>query len=150
MLASSSAGNSTFVRCGQTRLLVDAGISRRELFEKLKLIGEDPREIDAILITHEHTDHVSGLPGIARKIHKPIFLSRLAAPSVDLTGIEVQTEIFQAGLQFYVGDLQVSSFTIPHDSIDPVGFVLQGDGVRIGIVTDLGYIPESVKWYLQG
>lgn len=135
---------------GRTRLLVDAGLSRRELFARLGAIGEDPFQLDAILVTHEHTDHVCGLPATARQLKKPVFLTHAAAPTIDWGGSVPVHETFQAGLQFEFGDIQVASFTVPHDSIDPVGFVLRGEGVRVGIATDLGYIPDSVRWMLKG
>ena len=150
MLASSSAGNSTFVQMGRTRVLIDAGLSRRDLFARLAAVGEDPAQIDGILVTHEHTDHVCGLPALARRLKKPVFLTHRTAPTIDWAGTVPGYETFQAGLQFEFGDMQVASFTIPHDAIDPVGFVLQGEGVRVGIATDLGYVPDSVKWILKG
>lgn len=150
MLASSSSGNATFVRIGRTRVLIDAGLSRREIFTRLAAIGEDPLEIDAILVTHEHTDHVCGLPATARRLKKPVFLTHVTAPTIDWSGPAPAYETFQAGLQFEFGDMQVASFTIPHDAVDPVGFVLQGEGIRVGIATDLGYVPDSVKWVLKG
>ena len=151
ILASSSSGNSMFVATDRTRLLVDAGLSRKETAARLAAIGEDIGALDAILITHEHSDHVCGLVSIARKnASTPIFITRLTANSIPWGDYTPTLDCFQAGTRFTVGDIDVQSFTTPHDAIDPVGFTLQAHGVKVGIVTDLGYIPESIKYHLRG
>ena len=150
VLASSSAGNATLVATDRTRLLVDAGISRKETFERLVAIGCGPGSLTAILITHEHTDHVSGLCAIARKLDIPIYISRLTAPAIAWADFTAKLELFQAGAGFTVGDIDVTSFTIPHDAVDPVGFSFRAEGIKISIATDLGYLPESVRFQLRG
>ena len=151
MLASGSSGNAAFVATENTRILIDAGLSMRELAKRLAAIGEDLEAIDAILITHEHSDHVSGLPILARskKVRATIYMTRLTAPAIDWGMPAPRLEPFQAGACFRIGDIEVESFRIPHDAIDPVGFCFETHGVRIGIATDLGYIPESVKFHLR-
>lgn len=134
----------------RTRLLIDAGLSRKETFERLAAIGIDPDTLDAILITHEHSDHVSGLPAIARKLRIPIYCSRLTAPAIPWGEFVPQLELFQAGSTFSVGDIDIDSFTIPHDAVDPVGFSLRSQGIKISIATDLGYLPDSIRVHLQG
>jgi len=123
----------------------------RELEKRLAAIGECLENIDAILITHEHTDHVSGLPVLARsrKVRATIHMTRLTIPAIEWGAVEPRLQAFQAGASFQVGDIEVQSFGIPHDAIDPVGFCLEAEGVRIGIATDLGYIPLSVKYHLR-
>ncbi len=153
MLASSSSGNSIYLSCGGTRVLVDAGISRKEAHRRIEAIGDDPARLDAILITHEHSDHTSSLVPLARPAkgrRVPVYLSRGTAPAIDWNGFEPVVEHFQAGMSFSVGDFEVQSFTIPHDALDPVGFTFRAGGVKIGVAMDLGYIPESVKYHLQG
>jgi len=150
VLASGSSGNATFVAAGRTRILVDAGLSLRELSKRLSDIGEDPKDLDAVLISHEHSDHVSGLPVLARKHKIPIYLTHLTAPIIDWGGGAPHVETFQAGCRITIGDLEVDTFTIPHDAADPIAFAFRGEGVRIGLVTDLGYLPDSVKYHLQG
>ena len=150
MLASGSSGNATFVAAGRTRILVDAGLSFRELSKRLAEIGEDPKRLDAVLISHEHSDHVGGLPVLAKRHPVPIYLTHRTAPTIDWNSAVPHIETFQAGSRFSIGDIEVDSFTIPHDAADPVAFAFRAEGVRIGIVTDLGYIPESVKYQLQG
>jgi phosphoribosyl 1,2-cyclic phosphodiesterase len=151
VLASGSSGNAAFLATDKTRILVDAGLSMRELAKRLASIGETLERLDAILITHEHSDHVSGLPVLARnrKITAPIYLTRLTAPAIDWGEAPPRLEPFQAGATLRIGDIDVQSFGIPHDAIDPVGFAFETGGVRIGVVTDLGYIPESIKFHLR-
>ena len=152
MLASSSAGNSTFVSAGRTRILIDAGLSRKETFARLAAIGEDPAQLDGIFITHEHSDHVAGLPVIARTLGSrvPIFVTHLMAPSLEWNGAQPHLETFQAGARIALGDLSIGTFTLPHDAIDPVGYTIESEGLKVSIATDLGYLPESVKFHLRG
>jgi phosphoribosyl 1,2-cyclic phosphodiesterase len=150
VLASGSSGNSALVSTGSTRLLVDAGLSRRELINRLAAVGEPFERIDAILISHEHSDHVSGLPVIAKTLDVPVYLTHLAAPAISWNGYQPKTEAFQAGMRLAIGDLEVDTFTIPHDAADPVGFCFRSQGLKIGLVTDLGYIPESIRFHLRG
>jgi phosphoribosyl 1,2-cyclic phosphodiesterase len=218
VLASGSKGNSTVVSSSRTRVLVDAGLSCRELMKRMRLAGEDPETLDAILITHEHVDHVNGLSVLARKLNIPVYLTEpthrawvrmltprktmtyaqwleirrkemedreqgvvalaaaeganVAIPDLTEASLEMQApaareldevrpavpgklaqlpavEYFQAGGRFCVGDMDVSSFTIPHDAADPVGFVLEAEGVRVALATDLGYMPSNVKLALR-
>lgn len=149
MLASGSSGNSALVATNRTRLLIDAGLSLRELARRLASIDELPEKIDAVLITHEHSDHVSGLCRLARKFKIPIYVTRLTAPEIDWEACGPHLETFQAGASFMVGDIAVDSFTIPHDAADPVGFCFRAEGIKIGIATDLGYIPDSIKFHLR-
>lgn len=150
MLASGSSGNCTFVSAGRTRILVDAGLSRREVDNRLRAIGEDPKKLNAILISHEHSDHVSGLPRLAKHLGIPVYLSHVTAPTIQWTDCEANVETFQAGAGISIGDLEVDTFTVPHDAVDPVAFAFRAQGLKIGLVTDLGYIPESIKYHLRG
>jgi len=152
VLASGSSGNAALVATGKTRILLDAGLSMRELGRRLAAIGEQLAEIDAILITHEHSDHVAGLPVLARArgVRAVIYMTRLTGPAIDWGEKQpARLETFQAGAAFSIGDVEVESFGIPHDAVDPVGFAFSAEGVRIGVATDLGYIPESVKFHLR-
>jgi phosphoribosyl 1,2-cyclic phosphodiesterase len=238
VLASGSKGNSTVVATSRTRILVDAGLSCRETLKRMHQAGEDPQLLDAILITHEHQDHVQGVAVLARKLGVPVYFTEMthrawvrwmhprkrmtyaewlrqrqqsaACSSVASTqqpvdeaaqehGIrrtaaaafhpgpateagaagctngaankglrsedlceDEDTETperdsaalpsvsyFEAGKHFTVGDIQVEPFTIPHDAADPVGFVFEGEGVRIGFATDLGYMPSNARQALR-
>jgi phosphoribosyl 1,2-cyclic phosphodiesterase len=229
VLASGSKGNSTVVTGGRTRILVDAGLSCRELFRRMKLAGEDPETLDAVIVTHEHSDHVSGLAVTARKLGIPVYFTEAthrawmrwltprrqmtyaqwleqcrrqaaerqaeaecaqfdAASETDESEADASdvaecdpvamdaalesaaapdtperppsrkeeptwlpsVEYFQAGEPFEIGDIAVGPFTIPHDAADPVGFVFRTAGVRMALVTDLGYISPNVKAQLKG
>ena len=114
--------------------------------------GESLEAIDAILITHEHSDHVAGLPVLARNkdVRAVIYMTHLAAPTIDWGAAPpARLEPFQAGAAFQIGDIEVQSFGIPHDAIDPVGYCFLAQGVRVGVATDLGYVPASVKFHLR-
>jgi phosphoribosyl 1,2-cyclic phosphodiesterase len=136
-------------------------LSRREIAKRLSALGEDVDQLDAILLTHEHCDHTSGLAALcgarrksaARKI--PVYLTHGTAPYIDwgeTTGADTEPllERFQAGCRFSVGDFAVTSFTIPHDAADPVGFTVTAHGIKVAIATDLGYIPDSLRVHLTG
>lgn len=157
MLASGSAGNAAFLSTSKTRVLIDAGLSVRELTRRLAEIGEKPEDLDAVLITHEHSDHISGLPRLVRaraRQKKPIsvYISRLTAPMVEWDGMDAPpaVEHFQSGSDWTVGDVKVQSFGIPHDAEDPVGFCFEAEGIKVGVATDLGYVPDSIKFHLRG
>ena len=149
MLASGSSGNAALLATENTRILVDAGLSMKELGKRMAAVGEELTRIDAILVTHEHSDHISGLPVLARRLKKPFYMTRLTSPAIDWEEAQPILEPFQAGASFQIGDIEVQSFSIPHDAIDPVGFCFEAQGVTIGIATDLGYIPASVKYHLR-
>ena len=157
VLASGSRGNTAIVESARARILVDAGISCRETFKRLKSIGRDPREISAILITHEHSDHVYGLATLAKKLNVPVFMTgathqawarALRDESSGLPSLG-KLELFSAGRPFQISDITVTPFTIPHDAADPVGFTFSAEGTKIAIATDLGYMPASVRDHLR-
>ncbi len=155
ILASGSSGNAAFLATSKARILIDAGLSVRELARRLALIGESIESLDAILITHEHSDHISGLARLVRWRQRhnqplPVYCSRLTAPLIDWENIECPpVELFQAGSGWIVGNIAVQSFTIPHDAVDPVGFCFHAEGIKIGVATDLGYVPDSIKIHLR-
>ena len=158
VLASGSRGNTAIVESSSARILVDAGISCRETFKRLRSLGRDPRDISAVLITHEHSDHVYGLALLAKKLNVPVFMTgpthqawarSLRHDTGELAKI-AKLEIFYAGRSFCVADIEVTPFTIPHDAADPVGFTFRAEGTKIAIATDLGYMPASVRDHLRG
>jgi len=137
------------VATDRTRLLVDAGLSFLDTCKRLASIGEDPARIDAVLITHEHSDHVGGLARLAKKLNVPVYMTRLTAPAIDWFGHTPKLELFQAGASLAIGDIEIDSFTIPHDAMDPVGFCFRAQGVKFGIATDLGYVTDSIRFHLR-
>jgi phosphoribosyl 1,2-cyclic phosphodiesterase len=158
VLASGSRGNTAIVESSGARILVDAGISCRETFKRMKSLGRDPHSISAVLITHEHSDHVYGLATLAKKLNVPVFMTgathqawarSLRNDSGQMPEI-AKLEIFCAGRSFQIADITVTPFTIPHDAADPVGFTFRVEGSKIAIATDLGYIPASVRDHLLG
>jgi phosphoribosyl 1,2-cyclic phosphodiesterase len=153
ILASSSSGNSVFVATDRTRLLVDAGLSRREVRKRLAAIGEDLAALNAILITHEHSDHVSGLVPLSKGLNDkrvPVYLTQKTAPFIEWAESTPVVETFQAGCGFTIGDIDIASFTIPHDAADPVGYTLTSQGIKVAIATDLGYVTDSLRVHLRG
>jgi phosphoribosyl 1,2-cyclic phosphodiesterase len=158
VLASGSRGNCAIVSSSSTRVLVDAGISCRETFKRMKAAGDDPRRLSAILITHEHSDHVYGLRILAKKLNVPIFMTGATheawAREVRAeTGEKPQSaklETFCSGRSFQIGDIAITPFTIPHDAADPVGFTFRAEGIKVGIATDLGYLPPNICDHLRG
>lgn len=152
-LYSGSSGNALFVQYGQTRLLIDAGKPGRTLTAALDSVGVDPSTLDAILITHEHSDHISGAGVMSRKYRIPIYAT--AATWQAMTGKigAVPPEmrvIFDKTMDFYIGDLGVAPFAIPHDAADPVGYRLYGGGASIATATDLGCFTNRVKEAVSG
>ncbi len=158
LLASGSRGNTAVVASSRTRILVDAGISCRETFKRMKALGDDPHQLSAVLITHEHSDHVNGLAMLAKKLNVPVFMTdatyqawRRALRNPDGTRPEIaRLEVFASGRNFCIGDISVTPFTIPHDAADPVGFTFRAEGVKLAFATDLGYVPPNICHHLLG
>jgi phosphoribosyl 1,2-cyclic phosphodiesterase len=158
MLASGSKGNCAFVASARTKILVDAGISCRETCKRLKSLGEDAQTLSAILVTHEHSDHVYGLAILAKKLRIPIYMTGAthaawARTQRNQNGERPQLtrlEKFESGHRFQIGDIEVKPFTIPHDAADPVGFTFRAEGIKVSIATDLGYLPVNVRDHLRG
>jgi phosphoribosyl 1,2-cyclic phosphodiesterase len=149
-LGSGSRGNATFVASERTRLLVDVGFSFRELTKRLRAIGEEPEKLDGVLISHEHSDHIKGLQQIAKRLRCPIYITERTGQAVDWGELEPRLETFNAGETLRIADLDIDSFTIPHDAVDPVAFAVRFQGLKASLVTDLGYLTESVKYKIRG
>lgn len=153
ILGSGSTGNALYVESGETRVLIDAGLSGKETARRMSDAGINPAALSAIVITHEHVDHVRGLPVIARSIEAPVFVS-LATKSVfnfpeDDEDVRWGDNI-AAGESFGIGSLTLYPFAIPHDGVDTVAYTVSAAGVKIGLVTDLGYISRLVSESLKG
>jgi phosphoribosyl 1,2-cyclic phosphodiesterase len=139
----------------RTRLLVDAGLSRRQLLRRLKDLGISLEPLDGILISHEHTDHSGGLPAIAGQCACPVYLTEPTHREIcrvfpDGAGKSVErVEYLEAGRKVTIGDVEIDPFAIPHDAADPVGYTFRAEGVKIALVTDLGYLTGLVKFHLR-
>lgn len=144
-LFSGSSGNSVYISCGGVRLLVDAGVSAARVEGGLREIGVDIRDIDAILVTHEHVDHVRGLGVLCRKHGLPVYANEGTWNGIlqKEAGIPPRCmRTFYTGEDFYIGGVDVHPFSIPHDALEPVGFALSCQGLRCGVATDIGHIAQ--------
>jgi phosphoribosyl 1,2-cyclic phosphodiesterase len=150
VLASSSAGNSIFIASQTTRILIDAGLNRKEILARLQAIGEDAAQLDGIFLTHEHSDHIAGLPVLVKTVKVPIFATPLTSGALEWSTVHPEVVEFAAGTGLEIGDLRVQSFSIPHDARDPVGFTVTCSNTKVSVATDLGYVPENVRWNLRG
>ncbi len=145
ILGSGSGGNCAYLETDEVRLLIDAGFSGRQIRQKLAAISRAPEGLSGILITHEHSDHISGLVGLAARLNLPIYCNRQTREAIESQlGIKVNGQIFETGHSFEIGDVQVDTFSIPHDAIDPVGFLLRTPAGKIGFLTDLGHATKLI------
>lgn len=151
VLGSGSGGNAVVIEAGGTRLLVDAGLSAKQLCLRMEMVGVEPGSLDGILLSHEHGDHVRGLDVFLRKYQTPVFATALTREVVvEKLRDRAEWRLFQHGQRFAVGTIEVMAFAVPHDAVDPVGFVCAEGEVRIGVATDLGYITGLVREELRG
>ena len=144
ILGSGSRGNCAYLETDEVRLLIDAGFSARQIRTRLATIGRSPESLTAILVTHEHSDHVQGLAGFD-KLKIPIYCNRLTKDAIEFQmGIRLESRLFETGASFDIGDVAVESFMIPHDAQDPVGFLIRTATANIGFLTDLGHTTTLV------
>ncbi len=151
VLASSSAGNCTYVSSGTTSILVDAGLSLRDLERRLALIGAEAARIQAICLSHEHSDHTSGVGLLQRKYGTAVYANAGTAEGAGRVK-DCETagwNLFTTGSAFRIGDLHLEPFAVPHDAFEPVGFVITCGADRLGIATDLGAPTLLVRERLQ-
>ena len=145
-LFSGSSGNSVYISCGGVRILVDAGVSATRVEANLREIGVDIRNIDAILVTHEHVDHIRGLGVLCRRYGLPVYANEGTWDGIlqKESGIPQRcVRTFVTGENFYIGGVDISPFHIPHDANDPVGFSLNAQGLKCGVATDIGHITDE-------
>lgn len=144
-LASGSSGNCLYVESGETKILVDAGISLRQIGLKLRKLDMELSEIDAVIVTHEHSDHTAALRNIGVPVH-------VARATGHLWSSKVSTlREFDTDTSFMIKDLSITPFSVPHDALDPVGFSIEsGNGKKIGMVTDIGSVTALVRERLRG
>jgi phosphoribosyl 1,2-cyclic phosphodiesterase len=150
-LGSGSRGNATLVELAGMRLLVDAGLSERSLRHRLEQLGVPAGSIDAVLLTHEHGDHTRGAPRFSTKHGTPVVCARETLEALGLSPLHFARWVaLPHGATLDLGRVRVDAFDVPHDAARPVGFVLEGEGLRIGIAVDLGHATTLVRERLKG
>jgi len=152
MLGSGSAGNSALVSTDHCRILIDGGLSARQLVVRLALCGVTPGQLDGVLLTHEHGDHVCGLEVLCRKFQIPIYCNSLTAEAIRCGSLASHRNwrLFRTGSEFSICDITVQTFPVPHDAVDPVGFAFHAGSGSLGYITDLGcatkMLVERLRW----
>jgi len=153
VLGSGSSGNTAILRAGDTALMIDAGLGPRKTLARLEAAEVALDEIAAVLLTHEHGDHVGGLPTLIGKLKCPVYATRLTAEEVrsqDPRNGSADWRIFSSGSTFTIGSLEVTAFSVPHDAADPVGFTIRAAGTSLAVLTDLGHVNHSVVHHVTG
>jgi len=150
VLGSGSGGNATVLCCDEGTYLIDAGLSAKQLVLRLELLGISADDLDGIFLTHEHSDHARGLNVLLKTREIPVYANAMTKEALEW-GIksEVKWKVFQTGQEFKIGNLSVSTFSIPHDAAEPVGFVLETELARFGLVTDVGCVTTVMRESLK-
>jgi phosphoribosyl 1,2-cyclic phosphodiesterase len=150
MLASGSRGNAIYLSDGTTRVLIDAGLSGVQIERRLKSRGLSPHDLDALVVSHEHSDHIQGVGVLSRKYKLPVYINEkthAAAPQLGKIG---ELRRFACGTDFIISGIRIHPFSISHDAADPAGFTLTRGDIKIGIATDLGIATTMVRENLRG
>lgn len=166
LLGSGSTGNAILIATDKTKILVDAGLSCREIVRRLGQMGVDAAELDGVLITHEHTDHVGGLRNLLGKLRCRVYISRATEDAYywykrsngsggdegvkRRDALKDRTVEIESDAEFRIGDIDFEPFTVPHDAADNFGFIAKSAGVRLATLTDFGHITDSMKQKLNG
>jgi phosphoribosyl 1,2-cyclic phosphodiesterase len=164
VLGSGSTGNAVLIVAGETRVLVDAGLSAKELVRRLALVGEDIRRLDGVLVTHEHGDHVGGLRVLLRSVDCPVYISATTCdayvsertnlandePRKRAAALGNRVEQIESSKDFRIGEIDFHPFTIPHDAADNFGFTATHQGVKIATLMDFGHITTLISQQLRG
>jgi len=166
VLGSGSTGNAVLIATEKTRVLVDAGMSAKQLLERIAAVGEDSSKLDGILITHEHSDHAGGLRVLLKSVNCPVFISEATEDAYYGTRKGIQngeseatkrrdvlknrTVKIESSKEFRIGDIDFEPFSVPHDAADNFGFVAKKEGVRIATLMDFGHVTTLIKEKLRG
>lgn len=166
VLGSGSTGNAVVISTEKTKVLVDAGLSAREVLRRLVLMGIDPAELDGVVITHEHSDHVGGLRNLLGKLRCQVYISKATEDAYywyrksngngENEGIKrrdalkSKTVEIESNSEFRIGDIDFEPFTVPHDAVDNFGFVAKNKGVRVATLTDFGHVTQLIRDRLRG
>ncbi len=150
-LASGSKGNCIFIGTEKTRILIDAGISTKNIKERLAHLGIDIETINAVIVSHEHTDHIQGIKVLASKYGIPIMANAETAKAIARTCDDCpKFKIFTTGDTFEYNELEIHPFRIQHDAVEPVAFTIKTGNHKIGVCTDLGFAGKLVQSQLKG
>ncbi|HYU98349.1 MAG TPA: MBL fold metallo-hydrolase, partial [Pyrinomonadaceae bacterium] len=164
VLGSGSTGNAVLIVAGETRVLVDAGLSAKEIARRLAFVGEDVQKLDAVLVTHEHGDHAGGLRVLLRTVDCPVYISAQTSdayirdrtnvndeePRKRAKALKNRVEQIESSQDFRIGEIDFHPFTIPHDAVDNFGFTATHQGVKIATLMDFGHITTLVSERLRG
>jgi phosphoribosyl 1,2-cyclic phosphodiesterase len=152
LLGSGSTGNALFIESGATRVLVDCGLSAKECAVRMTEAALDPTRLDAIVVTHEHADHIKGVRVMSKTAGAPVFISDTTRINCNFghgnEGI-IWGESIESSRPFQIGSMDFYPFTIPHDGVDTFGFTVESNGIKVGIAIDLGYISRLVSERLR-
>ncbi len=155
VLGSGSSGNSTYVGTEATGVLVDAGLSARETLRRVEAAGLSTSRLSAVLVTHEHGDHTAGLSVLHRRHKLSLYANSgtidnyVKAKNREEVADSLKWNVFQTGAPFELGDLRVDPFSVPHDALDPVGFIFTCQSIKIGVVTDMGMATTLIRERLR-
>ena len=150
VLASGSKGNAIYVSDGHTAILVDAGLSGREIERRLHSRGLTAERLSALVLSHEHADHVQGVGVLSRRFRLPVYVTRKTADAAYRLGNVSEIVYFECGQTFCIDGLDIHPFSLSHDAKDPAGFTIRSNGLKLGIVTDLGVVTSMVREHLKG
>jgi phosphoribosyl 1,2-cyclic phosphodiesterase len=149
VLASGSRGNATYVSDGETAILIDAGLSGIELNRRLTSRGLSADQLDAIIVTHEHTDHIRGVGVLSRRYKLPVYINPKTQKASHQLGELHAIQLFECGATFHINNLAIHPFSISHDAKDPAAFTINQNGSTVAIATDLGIVTSLIKEHLK-
>lgn len=149
VLASGSKGNAIYISDGTCSILVDAGLSGKAIERRMRERDLDPAALTAVLVSHEHSDHIQGVGVLSRRYNLPVYIAKNTLKAAPQLGKLHEANHFECGQGFSIGKLSIHPFSISHDAVDPAGFTFQQNGTKIGIATDLGIATTMVKEHLK-
>ena len=143
-LYSGSSGNCSFIETDHAKILVDCGTSYKKIKEGLESINQDIHDLDAILITHEHSDHIKGISVLSKNVDIPVYANKKTLDEIEKKSFISKSYSFKTDETFEINDLKIHPFKIPHDAVDPVGFTIDHEGTKISIATDIGHVENKL------
>lgn len=150
VLASGSTGNCIYIEDNDTKILIDAGLTGKKIVTNLANIGVNINDINALLVTHEHIDHIKGVGVLARKYDIPVYANELTWSNMNIGDLKTDLKFsFEKEEQRMFGDIVVNSFGVSHDAINPQFYTFEKDGQKVSILTDTGYISERMADYIK-